>query len=252
MSDHAELHIWPGWAAYVGPGRNAGEHRHLASELVLGVSGAVELVEHNAVQSCLGSFVPSQVRHSVNTANIRIVVLWSESLLVRQASKSFTGLQCVDCKLAEGLAEKVAARLPTLTPGEIDRMILAALEQPRPSEVLLESRVQHTLATIAAWPFDPNCSVTVQLAGEVQLSTSRLRHLFQEQVGVSLKNYLLWKRLILTLQTSAHGASLTEAAHQFGFADSAHFSRTFRSSFGLTPSEIMRSQFIQVIPRDVL
>jgi AraC family transcriptional regulator len=252
MSDHAELHIWPGWAAYVGPGRNAGEHRHLASELVLGVSGAVELVEHNAVQSCLGSFVPSQVRHSVNTANIHIVVLWSESQSVRQASKSFTGLQCVDCNLATRLAEEVTTRLTTLTPGEIDRIILAALEQPRPSEVHLESRVQQTLATIAAWPFDPSGSVTLQLAGEVQLSTSRLRHLFQAQVGVSLKSYLLWKRLILTLQTSAQGASLTEAAHQFGFADSAHFSRTFRSSFGLTPSEIMRSQFIQVIPHDAL
>jgi AraC family transcriptional regulator len=40
---------------------------------------------------------------------------------------------------------------------------------------------------------------------------------------------------------------LTTAAHEAGFADSAHLSRTFRDTFGLAPSRIFkRSQFIQV------
>ena len=32
------------------------------------------------------------------------------------------------------------------------------------------------------------------------------------------------------------GSSLTEAAHEAGFADSAHLSRTFRATFGIAPS----------------
>jgi AraC-like DNA-binding protein len=42
--------------------------------------------------------------------------------------------------------------------------------------------------------------------------------------------------------------SLTEAADAAGFADSAHFSRTFRAMFGLTPSQILkRSKSVQII-----
>jgi AraC-like DNA-binding protein len=36
----------------------------------------------------------------------------------------------------------------------------------------------------------------------------------------------------------AAGASLTEAAHEAGFADSAHFSRTFRRTFGLPAASL--------------
>lgn len=34
------------------------------------------------------------------------------------------------------------------------------------------------------------------------------------------------------------GSSLTEAAHAAGFADSAHFSRTFRRMFGVAPASL--------------
>jgi AraC family transcriptional regulator len=40
-------------------------------------------------------------------------------------------------------------------------------------------------------------------------------------------------RIERAVQLYAGGRSLTEAAHQAGFADSAHFSRTFRRTFGL-------------------
>jgi AraC-like DNA-binding protein len=44
------------------------------------------------------------------------------------------------------------------------------------------------------------------------------------------------------------GVSLTTAAHEAGFADSAHLSRTFKHMFGLTPSELFKNnQYIQVV-----
>jgi AraC-like DNA-binding protein len=36
----------------------------------------------------------------------------------------------------------------------------------------------------------------------------------------------------------AAGGSLTDAAHEAGFADSAHLSRTFRRMFGVAPSSL--------------
>jgi AraC family transcriptional regulator len=68
-----------------------------------------------------------------------------------------------------------------------------------------------------------------ELAG---LSKARVRHLFVEQTGLPFRTYLLWLRLMRGLEAFASGASLTDAALGAGFADSAHFSRTFRRMFG--------------------
>jgi AraC family transcriptional regulator len=70
-------------------------------------------------------------------------------------------------------------------------------------------------------------------AGRVGLSPSRARHLFVAQTGLPFKTYVLWLRIERAVAIYAAGRSLTEAAHEAGFADSAHFSRTFRRTFGL-------------------
>lgn len=69
-------------------------------------------------------------------------------------------------------------------------------------------------------------------AGLAGLSKARVRHLFVEQTGLPFRTYLLWLRLMRGLEAFASGASLTDAALGAGFADSAHFSRTFRRMFG--------------------
>jgi AraC-like DNA-binding protein len=72
----------------------------------------------------------------------------------------------------------------------------------------------------------------------VGLSKARIRHLFVEQTGLPFRTYLLWLRLMRGLEAFAAGASLTNAAHDAGFADSAHFSRTFRRMFGTTAAAL--------------
>jgi len=54
-----------------------------------------------------------------------------------------------------------------------------------------------------------------------------------EQTGLSFRSYLLWLRITKALGIISEGRTLTEAAHVAGFADSAHFSRTFRRMFGI-------------------
>jgi AraC-like DNA-binding protein len=71
------------------------------------------------------------------------------------------------------------------------------------------------------------------------LSPSRARHLFAEQAGLPFRTFVLWVRIRKAVALYAAGASLTEAAHEAGFADSAHLSRTFRRTFGL-PAAALR------------
>ncbi len=87
-----------------------------------------------------------------------------------------------------------------------------------------------------------------KLASCVALSESRLSHLFKQEMGIQIQRYLLWYKVAETAFNIGRGMSLTDAAGEAGFADSAHFSRSFRIMFGLTPSQILRrSKTVQVI-----
>jgi AraC-like DNA-binding protein len=77
-----------------------------------------------------------------------------------------------------------------------------------------------------------------QVARVAHLSPSRFRHLFAEQTGMALRQYVLWRRFVRVWQHRMNGESLAEAAHAAGFADSAHLTRTSRRMFGIAPSEM--------------
>ena len=74
------------------------------------------------------------------------------------------------------------------------------------------------------------------LASSALLSPSRFAALFAAHVGLPLRRYLVWRRLILAVKLMAEGANVTEAAAEAGFADTSHMSRAFLRTFGLSPS----------------
>jgi AraC-like DNA-binding protein len=78
------------------------------------------------------------------------------------------------------------------------------------------------------------------LAKSIHRSPSRLAHRFREATGVPVRRFILWRRLRAAAEAAIRGSSLTEAAHAAGFADSAHLSRTFRSTFGIVPSILFK------------
>lgn len=78
------------------------------------------------------------------------------------------------------------------------------------------------------------------LAADLKLSPSRLRHLFRAQTGITPQQLKGWHRMHAVARAMATCGSLTEAAHDVGFVDSAHLSRSFRRQFGLPPSRVLR------------
>src|SRR3990167_9284729 len=113
--------------------------------------------------------------------------------------------------------------------------LLAALSPNTPADVP-DLRIRKVIAWAAEQIDEP---VSLSDAAAVSgLSASRLRHLFVEQTGLPFKTYQLWLRLTRAVECFAVGASLTEAAHEAGFSDSAHLSRTFRRMFGIAPASL--------------
>jgi AraC family transcriptional regulator len=76
-------------------------------------------------------------------------------------------------------------------------------------------------------------------AAAALLLTSRFGHLFIEQTGCVFRAYVLWLRLNVDMRAAMAGRSWTVAAHEAGFADSAHLSRTFRRMFGIAPAMLI-------------
>ena len=75
-----------------------------------------------------------------------------------------------------------------------------------------------------------------EVAAEVGLSQSRFMHLFREQMGLPVRQYLLWLRIRHAMRYWAQGKTLSETALAAGFYDQAHFTRTIRRMTDYAPS----------------
>ncbi|PJZ75337.1 helix-turn-helix transcriptional regulator [Leptospira neocaledonica] len=75
-----------------------------------------------------------------------------------------------------------------------------------------------------------------EIGKNFSVSEDRLIRLFKENLGIPMRRYLLWVRILEAAKLLKEGKSLTDAAHSAGFSDSAHFTRTFKENFGFVPS----------------
>ncbi len=78
------------------------------------------------------------------------------------------------------------------------------------------------------------------LAGNVFLSKYHFMRLFKEQTGSTVHAYIREKRLLMAARMIREGVPAVQAAQESGFSDYSTFSRAFRSSFNIRPSEIKK------------
>ncbi len=84
-------------------------------------------------------------------------------------------------------------------------------------------------------------------AKSVCLSSSRLSHLFREQIGVPLKSYIIFHQLEKAFTVLLNGANITDAAMLAGFDSPSHFAATVKKWMGTPVSASMKdSDFLKV------
>ena len=77
-------------------------------------------------------------------------------------------------------------------------------------------------------------------------SQAHCSHWLQEELGLSLRKWLLWRKLRRALESLIAPQAATAVAHAAGFADSAHLSRICLRTFGLRPSQANDRKILQV------
>ncbi len=82
------------------------------------------------------------------------------------------------------------------------------------------------------------------IARAVDLSESRLAHLFTAELGLPFRPYVRWLRILRAIDLVAAGNTLTAAAHGAGFADSSHLNRVCHRMFGIAPSDFRDVRWI--------
>lgn len=254
------LMFWPSEAIALGMNWYSALHHHYATQVIISLGAPLQVrgranEPYSEQQSLI---VAPHVPHDVEATGTPCFVLWSESRALAD--------------LARRLGVASATELPAL-PEDLVNVLLPLLLAPgkqAPDEQAGLALLSHVLTAMIGptWGEEPNdvriaiarSLVTPQfladqsqpitsLATHVHLSVGRFRRLFRSEMGISVQSFLRWRRLYTALRATARGASLTEAAHTAGFADSAHLTRVFRATFGLPPSHIVKnSHAVQVIP----
>lgn len=103
-----------------------------------------------------------------------------------------------------------------------------------------DSRVEQVISNIISGDW-LNYSVK-KIAESAFLSESRLTHLFKEEVGISLKSYILIRKMECAYRFVSLGGKITHAAQEGGFASSAHLAYTCKTLTGVSITEVLKSE----------
>ena len=79
------------------------------------------------------------------------------------------------------------------------------------------------------------------IAGALFVSKYHIAHVFKAQIGLSIHQYILKKRLNLCKGSIASGTDITMACTQCGFDDYSSFYRAFKKEYGMSPKEFKAS-----------
>lgn len=240
------LWVENGWALYSGPAGDTTPHAHHAIQVAVGIDGSFGIEVGDAgAQRPDGIVIGSGAGHRLNAGGADMLMLYVEPVsdlgrgigawlsgdqTKHLAERHIHGVRKTWRDRSDDTAFEVTARQIR------DACFDAFLPEQRRNDGGSDLRVLKAIDVMKA-SLDGKISAAT-VAREAGISPSRLSALFRRDLGISIRAYVLWLRLQAALGAIAAGDSATEAAHAAGFADSAHFSRTMRRMFGISPSAL--------------
>ncbi len=252
---HPLLFFSTGYFIYIGSAVDTIVHDHHAIQIAISFNDKIEMILPDSTLKHKAIIINSDQPHECRTYNNTFLLInidpeckigagLKKTWLAGQKATALPGV------IVEDLLEEIK---PLLLDGEnrndIFKSILHFLQKLShvDENEQLDERIVKVLEMLSRPGYSP--IKISDLAEKVYLSPSRLIHLFTEQVGIPIRKYLLWARLLTSLHQIVNTRDITAASLEGGFSDAPHFNRTFKRMFGLNPSVLLKnSQFIQAYP----
>lgn len=235
-----QFHIQADWGVFIGKFDNNILHRHYALQISVASEKPFVITDNQGKQKAFRScFIHSQVFHRFQSDQPCLILLINPissigHLLFRKYRQVRIADLENDLKEVSSLFQSFAEEktpLPDLT-AQLN-MILTDFKCGCEQENHVEDYRIYKAIQYLELHVDEGVSLK-EIAAYCFLSETRFLHLFKEKTAINFRRYQIWNKLIkslpfLTIQ------SITETAHQFGFSDNSHYSRSFKETFGLTP-----------------
>jgi AraC-like DNA-binding protein len=228
------FNIDKGYAVFSKGDYETAKHSHYAIEIVFCIEGAfnitTNLSEYTNIKSVI---IPSNLSHSFSCINAVCNLLFLDPL----SDIGTYFLQQYNLASQKSIIVNPPGLNQFHKNGEFD--ISSMLDCAKTNRTTyIDFRISKCIQTINA---DVDNKLTIsQLSSASFLSESRLAHLFKKQLGISVHQCILWKKILLAVLKSREGYSLTECAHYVGFSDSSHFNKVFYKMFGVNPFFVLK------------
>lgn len=198
-------------------------HCNPAPCVISGRRGAVSVISGGEQVTGEVLFIRPGVEHKVVCAGGGINamyldgLIWSDDMPCAQRIRGRLADIAVDALFQEsGAQTELRHRLTSAVTPVPDRLGLA-----------IESIMAEPMARLSQ----------VELARRLKTERTSALRMFKAATGLTFRRFKQWSALQHAARRIAAGELVRTAAMDAGFADTAHLTRTFRMSFGLTPSE---------------
>jgi AraC family transcriptional regulator len=233
-----QLYVWPQRVLMLGPAYASAQHRHHAAQIAFGLDGPVIFENpQTGLHRADMLLIPPDTPHAHPAFGaLAFLYLYPESMeWIRFPGREKGGI----LPLPFHQRLRSSARCAASGDAVAARSVVDDLIGKSASSALSDDALVSRAVALINRSLDGPITLAAVAKG-VHLSPSRLAHRFREATGVPLRRYVLWCRLRTAAEAAMRGASLTEAAHRAGCADSAHLSRTFRAMLGVAPSLLFK------------
>ena len=225
--------ILQGIGVFVGRSGHNSEHRHWAHQISIALENEIVISSDKRTIKGSAIFIPANTAHALHPSLTLTIYLDPNTALAKSIVGNIGNLDSI-CLINSKVKKQITDCFKN-----IDKLVSGSQALQKAFMKSITNNSDDRLTKVLSRLDDINSGHTVtrdELAEYVCLSPSRFSHWFKEETGMPLRSYKKWLHLVHGIELILTNKNIQSAAYGSNFADQAHFSRTFKQAFGLSPS----------------
>lgn len=231
----------------------ADSHKHWMIQLFISAENDLEISIEGHKIMCKAIAVNVNTRHKIHSGNLIhfTMLIHPTTEIGRSLRKYFlkdNPYFILDEKVAVQLQKQFREILDTKQIKGYQELIKSVITYFNfDNPIQYDKRIEEVLNRMRNCDCDKLYHQVKHIAKKMEMSESRLSHLFKEETGIPLKSYIVLHKLQRVYERIFEKESITDAAIASEFDSSAHFAYTNKKMTGMSAKNIMSdSRFLKV------